>query len=841
MAGDEAYSAVYEIRNRTEVDDKPSGKTDAGPARMYDGRVPTTAGETAQEPFRRRLRRHRRTVGGYSPAEPVRRLYRRREGDYMTPYAGAPRSGKMRTGARLEPVVPNKGATVEHSTKPHEYVMNGRAACNTCAYWHKLTTTERNPPGASAATQGRVSVVFAAKYTRPMVITGAANTTLMIRSRRKWLRRASIDRRNVRPAPARPGRIKPDTFAGQATKDMPVDDERKRDDHLTFWTGSINASGWPADVKQHAVAALEARGPFRAATALIAVATCDGWQGVPAPYKAVLRTLLESASRPAGSRERERYCWVMPGTCNATIGGTRQDGTGWRQPTLEVDTCPEVIPISAIEHTPVAPTVARGLAFAGCMGFVRGPKAAGKTTVLAAAAARVTRGESFAGRPTIPGPVLLVLDDDPRSWSIRTRMYGADLDRVLTVPARNAARSGAVAALIAKHRPIWIIIDNWRTWLRALQVTPSDPEGAATAIDPLGEAVRGADYPAAITIVHNEARSKDGDGYAGRLRDSTVFEDAADWIIGISHDGAVTRLSCGPLDKSRVGIPTETDLRLKLSASGHAAAVEDSPPPAIVESDDGQRIAVPIVAGWVLKHIPPGESRPRNAIIDAAGRKQQTTVRALGQLVTARVLTVSGNGKRGSPYTYHRPTESSGNGNAVLSPPENGNGNARDSNPPNGNACGTETDSSPGFESQYLYRERKRERKPGPETIRDSNPDLTMRRAAKMKGRPPPAASTENPQRPPPGVAAPVESSGEPNEPPGPVDQPAPVISEPAAPVDQPAGPVDQHLDSQQEGGDHEAVSVEKQAGPPPDRTGRKIRNGTPPASSGRRDWRRRR
>ena len=36
---------------------------------------------------------------------------------------------------------------MDTTTKPHEYVMNGRAACSTCAYWHKLTTTERNPRG----------------------------------------------------------------------------------------------------------------------------------------------------------------------------------------------------------------------------------------------------------------------------------------------------------------------------------------------------------------------------------------------------------------------------------------------------------------------------------------------------------------------------------------------------------------------------------------------------------------------------------------------------------------------------------------------------------------------
>ena len=49
----------------------------------------------------------------------------------------------------------------------------------------------------------------------------------------------------------------------------------------------------------------------------------------------------------------------------------------------------------------------------GTMGFIRGPKASGKTTVLAAAAARVSRGQPWAGHPTEAGTVLVVCNDDP--------------------------------------------------------------------------------------------------------------------------------------------------------------------------------------------------------------------------------------------------------------------------------------------------------------------------------------------------------------------------------------------------------------------------------------------
>ena len=76
----------------------------------------------------------------------------------------------------------------------------------------------------------------------------------------------------------------------------------------------------------------------------------------------------------------------------------------WRNPPTEaVDTSdPDVVSLETLLADPLDPTavVARGLAFGGTMGFIRGPKASGKTTILAAAAARVSCGEPWAGHPT---------------------------------------------------------------------------------------------------------------------------------------------------------------------------------------------------------------------------------------------------------------------------------------------------------------------------------------------------------------------------------------------------------------------------------------------------------
>ena len=246
----------------------------------------------------------------------------------------------------------------------------------------------------------------------------------------------------------------------------------------------------------------------------------------------------------------------------------------WREPPTEaVDTSdPDVVSLATLLADPLDPAavVARGLAFGGTMGFIRGPKASGKTTILAAAAARVSRGQPWAGQDTEAGTVLVVCNDDPRSWTLALRDFGADPERILMARARVVSRPGKLAALLAEHRPTWVILDNLRTWCRAMQLDTDNSSAAADAIDPIAEAIRECGYPVACTIVHNEARSKGvtSDHYAGRMRNSTVFEDAADWIIGCAHADGSTTTTITAGEKTRREIPTET-LIIDLNADGH--------------------------------------------------------------------------------------------------------------------------------------------------------------------------------------------------------------------------------------------------------------------------------
>ena len=137
------------------------------------------------------------------------------------------------------------------------------------------------------------------------------------------------------------------------------------------------------------------------------------------------------------------------------ILGKLDDRTGiWREPPNgAVDTSePDVVSLETILADPpeLTTTVARGLAFgAARWDLSTGRRRAGKTTILAAAAARVSQGQQWAGQSTAVGTVLVVTDDDPRSWTLGlTRLrsghhahpHGAGARGVQTGQARGASR-----------------------------------------------------------------------------------------------------------------------------------------------------------------------------------------------------------------------------------------------------------------------------------------------------------------------------------------------------------------------------------------------------------------
>ena len=210
------------------------------------------------------------------------------------------------------------------------------------------------------------------------------------------------------------------------------------------------------------------------------------------------------------------------------------------------------------------------------------------------------------------------------------RDFGADPERILTARARVVSKPGKLAALLAEHKPTWVILDNLRTWCRSMQADTDNSSAAADAIDPIAEAIRECGYPVACTIVHNEARSKGvtSDPYAGRMRNSTVFEDAADWIIGCAHADGSTTTTITAGEKTRREIPTET-LIIDLDADGHGT------PSTGGGGADPFTVGTPVnpldekITGYLMAH-PEGVSQ--KAVAVAVGGRKQTIVARLNLL-----------------------------------------------------------------------------------------------------------------------------------------------------------------------------------------------------------------
>ena len=201
---------------------------------------------------------------------------------------------------------------------------------------------------------------------------------------------------------------------------------------------------------------------------LYRIAESDEWKQLGADLRIVVVDAIKGPARSMAT----------------VILGRFDDRTGvWREPPNgAVDTSePDVVSLETILADPpeLTTTVARGLAFAGCLGFIHGPKASGKTTILAAAAARVSQGQQWAGQSTAVGTVLVVTDDDPRSWTLALRDYGADTTRILMARARVVSRPGKLAALLAEHTPAWVIIDNLRTWCGSMDRDVDSSSSAA--------------------------------------------------------------------------------------------------------------------------------------------------------------------------------------------------------------------------------------------------------------------------------------------------------------------------------------------------------------------------
>ncbi len=186
------------------------------------------------------------------------------------------------------------------------------------------------------------------------------------------------------------------------------------------------------------------------------------------------------------------------------------------------------------------PAVARLIAHAGRVTLLHAREKAGKSTLIGAAVAAVTRGRSFLGMPTVAGDVLWVGEEAASDVKARLFQWDADLERVYFVgrPSRDPEHEASLRRLVERLRPVWVVIDTWSHYLQVHRVKDTAGPGEQGLL--IGEVVSLArESGSAFAVSHhnrkNPSASAESGDAEGEYRDSTAIGAAVDMIVSLSR------------------------------------------------------------------------------------------------------------------------------------------------------------------------------------------------------------------------------------------------------------------------------------------------------------------
>ena len=183
-----------------------------------------------------------------------------------------------------------------------------------------------------------------------------------------------------------------------------------------------------------------------------------------------------------------------------------------------------------------APAVAWPIAHRGRVTLLHAREKLGTSTLLRAAVAAVTRGEPFIEQPTIGGRVLWVGDEAVGDVKAQLAESVADLDRVFCIRGLrpDTDDESSLRRLVARLRPVWVIIDPWQQYRKVYQVTGAAGPAAPELL--LGDIVDVArEYEAAMTVSHHNAQNR-----PDASTDSSAFGAVADMIVSLGRGESPT-------------------------------------------------------------------------------------------------------------------------------------------------------------------------------------------------------------------------------------------------------------------------------------------------------------
>ena len=267
-------------------------------------------------------------------------------------------------------------------------------------------------------------------------------------------------------------------------------------------------------------------------------------------------------------------------------------------------------------------TIAPGFAYSACLTLLSALPKAGKSTLLAALAAAVTRGRPFQDGRCSAGDVLWWSSDAEGLYRLVSRLqdFDADLDHMLLMVTR-PRDFAAFLATIREHRPALAIVDTLAAAVAGEVTHAGAPDEWLVPLNLLRDTAR--DTDAAVVLSHHSPRSA-----PNRARDSNAIEAACDVVIGMSEE---------------VGEPNRRtfDVRARWACRGFTLTLDGT----TYTSGDG----LPSLDARILAMVVADAGLSGSAIATRLGVRKQDVLDGLRRMVATRAVEDRGT-RTGSRY-----------------------------------------------------------------------------------------------------------------------------------------------------------------------------------------------
>lgn len=258
----------------------------------------------------------------------------------------------------------------------------------------------------------------------------------------------------------------------------------------------------------------------------------------------------------------------------------------------------------------------------------------GKSTVVRNLAVKIPRGEPFLGRGTHKGKVLYLCLEEKRGEIAKhfRKMNASGADILIYTGATPENALEAVAAAIAEHEPVFVVIDPLSRVLRVRDF--NDYGGMARGLEPFVDLARKTHTH--ILAVHHDGKGERAGGDA--LLGSTALFGSVDCHIQMrKRERGRTILTTNrygeDLPETVIELDKETGI---ITAQGDLQAV------VLTETKDA-----------ILEKLSDTEELTEADIKERVGTKGIVS-QAIRELLDERKLFRYGEGKRGNPYVYRK-------------------------------------------------------------------------------------------------------------------------------------------------------------------------------------------